>query len=298
MKHYFLNSDLVNRQVTVVLAGCGGTGSQILSGLARMDVALRALGHPGLDVVVFDGDSVSEANVGRQLFSPSDIGRNKADVLCTRVNTFFGLGFISMPYYLSSQNLPAIRAASDSSLWRSLFDYRGPDLTISAVDSARARIEINRFKSVYSLDCGNMKSSGQVILGTQRKVGQPTEKSDKKGRRKQMEGTIEFLPTVLDLYPDIEKQDKKFYQGPSCSVEAALRKQDLLVNQWVATAALQILWKALRQGYVEEHGAFLNLETMSMRPLPVDPETWVRIGGKHLAKKKQYAKYLSARRGR
>ena len=54
--------------VTVFVIGAGGTGSQVATGLARMSVALQALGHPGLHVTVFDPDTVTEANIGRQLF--------------------------------------------------------------------------------------------------------------------------------------------------------------------------------------------------------------------------------------
>ena len=50
--------------VTVFVIGAGGTGSQVATGLARMSVALQALGHPGLHVTVFDPDTVTEANIG------------------------------------------------------------------------------------------------------------------------------------------------------------------------------------------------------------------------------------------
>ena len=76
--------------VSVHVIGAGGTGSQVGTNLARMDMALRALGHPGLHVTVFDPDTVSKANIGRQLFSESEIGLNKAVALVTRINRFFG----------------------------------------------------------------------------------------------------------------------------------------------------------------------------------------------------------------
>ena len=53
-----------------------------------MSVALQALGHPGLHVTVFDPDTVTEANIGRQLFSGSELGLNKAAALATRINRF------------------------------------------------------------------------------------------------------------------------------------------------------------------------------------------------------------------
>ena len=76
--------------VTVLVAGAGGTGYQVITSLARMSVALQALGHPGLHLTAFDPDTVTEANIGRQLFSETELRLNKATALVTRVNRFFG----------------------------------------------------------------------------------------------------------------------------------------------------------------------------------------------------------------
>ena len=75
--------------VTVFVIGAGGTGSQVATGLARISVALQALGHPGLHVTVFDPDTVTEANIGRQLFSGSELGLNKGT--CDPHQPFFRL---------------------------------------------------------------------------------------------------------------------------------------------------------------------------------------------------------------
>lgn len=93
MKTHFTHEYILNpsHRVTVNLVGAGGTGSQVLSALARMDYALYKLGHPGLYVRVYDDDVVTDANIGRQLFRGADIGQNKANVLVTRINTFFGV---------------------------------------------------------------------------------------------------------------------------------------------------------------------------------------------------------------
>ena len=96
---HYIDSYLINPQhpVTVNVIGAGGTGSQVLTCLARLDTALRGLGHPGLFVTVYDPDTVTEDNIGRQLFSPSDTGLNKAQCLVTRVNNFFGNGWRAVP---------------------------------------------------------------------------------------------------------------------------------------------------------------------------------------------------------
>lgn len=67
---HYIDNYLLNPQhpVTVNLIGAGGTGSQVLTCLARLDVTLRALGHPGLFVTLYDPDIVTDANIGRQLF--------------------------------------------------------------------------------------------------------------------------------------------------------------------------------------------------------------------------------------
>ena len=89
---HYTDSYLMNPQhpVTVNIIGAGGTGSQVLTCMARLDVTLRALGHPGLFVTLYDPDIVTEANIGRQLFGPMDLGLNKAQCLVTRINNFFG----------------------------------------------------------------------------------------------------------------------------------------------------------------------------------------------------------------
>ena len=96
---HYIDNYLIDPQhpVTVNLIGAGGTGSQVLTCLARLDVTLRALGHPGLSVTLYDPDIVSGTNIGRQLFSDSDIGLNKAKCLITRVNNFFGNDWRAVP---------------------------------------------------------------------------------------------------------------------------------------------------------------------------------------------------------
>src|SRR5438477_552904 len=91
MEH-LIEPRLLQRRVRVHLVGVGGNGAQMAARLARLDVAMQALGHPaGLHVTAFDSDAVSEANVGRQLYSPSDVGQNKALLTIHRLNLFYGL---------------------------------------------------------------------------------------------------------------------------------------------------------------------------------------------------------------
>lgn len=259
-RHYF-PAGLVtgnSEPVRVLMVGAGGNGGPMITGLARMDAALKALWHPGINLNVADGDTISAANVGRQLYSKADIGRNKAECLVSRVNIFFGLTWQAHPTMLTRDHLDAIAK-------------HGPQIIITAVDNVKAREIVHRAihrTNTYWLDMGNGKSSGQVMLGTGYFIKQPAKQPN----------CIGHLPTILDLYPDLKKTEKSVGQGPSCSVAQALEKQDLFVNTAVSTFALDLLWKAFRQGYIEYHGCYINLDTFKVTPMAINPAYWEQKG--------------------
>ena len=247
----------LDERVHVRLVGCGGNGSQMLTGLARLNHALRALGRKGLRVVAHDHDAVSPANVGRQLFAPGDVGRNKAVVLIHRINSYFGTDWYAEP----SEFKPS--------------DGR-TDILVSCVDTRAARAFIDYAVTTpggmggsrcpsYWMDLGNRREDGQVILGC------PA--SNKRWRKNK-----ERLPTVAELLPEIIRRGRED-NAPSCSLAEALERQHLFVNQAVVTPALQILWQLFRFGKLTWHGAFVNLTTGHVRPLPVDPVVWARMRG-------------------
>jgi PRTRC genetic system ThiF family protein len=265
--HYTANY-IINpvHPVKITLIGAGGTGSFVLTNLARLHAALTALGHPGFYVTCFDGDTVSETNIGRQLFSPSDIGAYKSDILITRINRYFGLTWESNPIMFDEDQLDESQRAPLSNIY------------ITAVDTAKARINFsailgtiyeNCFKGDYEndvyywLDIGNTKNTGQVILGNPLyQIPQP----------KSSYATIGNLPTILDLYPNLEDMDTEEDQGPSCSFAEAISKQDLFINSTLAQYATHLLWKMIKDLKIENHGVFINLETMKANPLPIKRE--------------------------
>ena len=135
---HYTDSYLINPQhpVTVNLIGAGGTGSQVLTCLARLDITLRALGHPGLFVTLYDPDIVTESNIGRQLFSRRD---NLANITITCTDNI-----------KSRLNLWNILKAVPVSEYRS---YDTP---------------------LYWMDFGNTQTSGQAVIGTiPKKIRQP-----------------------------------------------------------------------------------------------------------------------------
>lgn len=131
---------------TINVLGCGGTGSHVAAGLARLQIAVDSLGGKFPHVRLCDPDMVELPNVGRQLFGDGDIGTNKATALASRINLSYGFNW----------------SASET-------DHLD-ELNIICVDSRRSRWAIydrvKRFESAYRfIDCGNDASTGQVILG-------------------------------------------------------------------------------------------------------------------------------------
>ncbi|MDA8239268.1 MAG: PRTRC system ThiF family protein [Nitrospiraceae bacterium] len=279
-RHY-LDASLTapHAPVGVALIGTGGNGGPVLTELARMHVALRALGHAGLHVYAFDDDRVEEPNIGRQLFSRAEKGRNKAEALVTRVNCFFDLRWEAYPWRVDKENIGELAE---------LCRRRNLQIVITAVDNAETRLliwsSLRHVGPFYFLDIGNSRETGQCILGVLGGV-------IKQPRRA---GCIGYLPTTVDLYPDIGTQDKEERQGPSCSIKEALEKQDLFINRIVAEFAVELLWKGFREGYITVHGVYVNLKTMHVRPLPVDPATWERMGWVYRKRKAVTGRVLKA----
>ena len=255
---------LLSERARVVLIGCGGNGSQMLTGLARLDHAIRALGHPGLDVEVYDPDTVSEANIGRQLFSPADVGQFKACVHVQRINHFFGLDWRAHPRKYDRE--------------KAIFQAAQPAIFVVCVDSKAARQKIsegltNRMNT-YVLDLGNRASDGQVLLGqTPGTLAVDEEAAEAKGlARFNPRGSVP-LPYPYATLPELVDTAEPEDDTPSCGLAEALARQELFVNQSVVTPALAILWEFFRRGRVTWHGAFVNLKTGSMRAIPVRAST-------------------------
>lgn len=264
MRHYVRFENNTQR-VEIHLVGCGGTGSALATRLVQLNTALLSLGHPGLKVIVYDPDIVSEANIGRQMFYPADVGHPKVSVLITRINQCTGFCWEAVPGRYSTRRIHA------------------PDLLISAVDTGQARIEIGEILQrgvacPYWLDLGNSRTAGQVVLGTIREVEQP-----------KIEDVIGRLPTVIDLYPEIKDPARERDQGPSCSLAEAIEYQDLFINQFVAIEAAELLWKIFRQGFVEYSVAYVSLTSRSTSVLPIDPKAWERFGYRTRCKRKKKA---------
>lgn len=234
------------RVVRIDLIGAGGTGSQVADQLASMETTLRALGHPGFEVIVYDGDMVTNASVGRSRYTPADVGHPKAVLLAHRIGLFYNVAWQAVPeHHRGSTNA---------------------DLVITCVDSALFRAGLGKQFSKRSseslwLDFGNGDHQAQVILGH---LGKPNSE-----RR---------LPNVFDLFPELEHMAAADREAPSCSAEEAIRRQPWPINRVVATLGMELLWTLFRNGSISHHGYTLTLNPLITTHMPIDPAVWEFYG--------------------
>ena len=258
MNEQFIPGNWLTDTVEVLLVGAGGTGSRILEQLLCLHRAILAKGHPcGLHVTVVDMDTVSESNIGRQAFYPSDVGSFKSHTLVNRVNMAMGGEYMW-------------RAATDCITEKS--DLSRFDLVIGAVDNRKARQSIfkalskqRRHDRTFWLDFGNRSGDGQVVFGE-------VYGRDRKPSKSRLPHVGDLYPELLD--PSLEQED----DTPSCSLAEALERQELYINQAVSVQGMNILWQLFTRGTIKVHGAFINLDQSTVMPLRVDPDEWARFG--------------------
>lgn len=226
--------------ITISVYGVGGTGSLLLGRLARMDLALRKLGHPGIMVFAYDQDIVTENNIGRQNFFEGDLGLNKAVCLIDKINVNYGLAWEAFDFFASPI-------------------YRG-NITITCLDNADFRMKLKNFikikiksdwttRNYYWLDCGNGKDFGQVILSTLQN---------------------KELLNVFDYFGNIKKLDNVETQGiQGCSYADSLENQDLFINDIISVQAADMIYKLLRHREVRYNGIVINQKTLKTQPLKV-----------------------------
>lgn len=250
---FHIPSSWLEKKLTVVLLGLGGTGSSILTELFQLDGVLKKLGGQGLHVIAYDGDVVSESNLFRQAFWEFDLGLNKAEVLINRLNQFGGIEWEAKPKFCNSEILKGM-------------DF---DLLITAVDKASVRFEIGnalqgKDKFGLWLDMGNSEDQSNVILGS----------------ISGYDSTGIPLPSPYQLFgAQWLEATKNEDDTPSCSTEMAIQRQTFGVNGMTArSASSMLLFPLLRTGKLKHHGLFIDIKMAEITKMNVDPLQWALYG--------------------
>lgn len=259
---HFLAHELRNlpHPVTVNVIGAGGTGSHVVTLLADTSYVLNELGHPGFYVTLYDDDKITQPNIGKQRFSPVEVGMYKAEAIIGRINRYYGYDWTAC---VGRYCAALVKAKKEEAM---------AQITISCVDEVAPRFEINKIlrgitssfvhaprKPLYWIDCGNANYTGQVILSTVGRVKQPD----------RMKGcqTVSYIPSVTEQYGHllVELPDT-----PSCSTWEALQKQDLFINRSVATTAVRMLRELLIKMQIVSRGCVINHRTGQEMPIQLE----------------------------
>lgn len=243
---------------TIVLVGCGGTGSYMAQHLGRL---LVALGDAGVRAraTFMDHDTVEPKNVGRQLFSMAEVGRPKALTLAMRYGSAWGLNVSACPWRFKAS---ALERDKDELV-----------IVVGCVDNAAARQEMAKVLDANTdggapdllwLDCGNNADSGQVLLGSAVRREQMAVNRVEVGADKEKKLVVcAALPAPSIQRPEllVPSKDERSPRRLSCAELAAANLQSLNVNAAIAAAGANMLAQLLLTRDLKFFSTELNLKS-------------------------------------
>lgn len=252
--------------IQIILVGCGGIGAYMAQHIGRI---MRVLydDKRGVNFTLVDPDIVEEKNLGRQLFCEAEIGQPKAVALARRYGGAWGLNTMAF-----------VGEFTDNLLV-------GAELTIlvGCVDNAAARKVLHEtlqhnperpnrklLPRVWWLDCGNLKDTGRVMLGS---AHSPRE----------MAGAITgkqciSLPSPALQYPSLLIPQREEIEGTemSCAEMAAANLQSLNINAAIAVQASDFLTRLLITNDLRRYQCAVNMASGSSKSFYVTPEMLAR----------------------
>ena len=251
------------RETTIVLVGCGGSGSFLAESVCRLLIG-RAT-----DLYLVDMDRVEEHNIGRQAFGPEDRGRFKAQALAERLARRFDrtVGYSIQPF--------------DRTLHSEVFGRPSGRLRLllGCVDNSAARRAIattlDGRSDVLWLDCGNGRNSGQVLLGN------ATRPDMLRGTFLPKEGVCRALPAPSLQRPDLLDAPPAPQLALDCSQAIATAEQCGTINQIIAAIAAGFVEKLLA-GSCTWMASYFDVDDGTLRCVPAEPKTVADIVGVHV----------------
>lgn len=211
----------------VIIVGVGGTGGYCASFISQL-----AATRPDAikSITLCDYDEIEEKNICRQPFFSHEIGRKKASVLASKINTVYEeVSCYSYPHYI--ENVQQLKDLLDDSCI---------PLIVGAVDNAFARVVMDEFfydpsiKDVFYVDSGNEEWYGNVTLGY--KVKNQVISPPISG----------YFPNILDTSKSVPKSMEH------CSEKVFSGKQQAVTNQMAAVITSGIVGQLVNGELVNE----------------------------------------------
>lgn len=235
------------QRIQMALVGCGGTGSWLAPSVARVARLLVEKFNKRVSVMFIDPDRVEAKNVYRQNFCQAEIGRYKGDCLAYRYGLAWGIDVAAV-----CEPVRSLGYLQD-----------GIRVLVGCVDNAAARRSIERLADdgrTWWLDCGNHRSSGQVLLGCGSRSKDPFS----------LPGYCSWLPSPSLQAPELVSEDDPPVQSAdtcdlSCADLALLDSQSLSINQRIAAEAGDYLVRMLLTRDLQKYATYLDLGSGSAR---------------------------------
>jgi PRTRC genetic system ThiF family protein len=270
---YFHSVPLVLRQyerLALCLVGCGGSGGWLAPHIARLARVLRDGGRD-TQVLFVDPDIVEERNIARQHFCFAEIEQPKAAALAGRYNAALGL------------DIEAVVARFDPRLLEPASRWNTLTVLIGCVDNAAARqslaqaLSANRGAppSVWWLDCGNARESGQVLVGSALTASDLREAFPVTTLCTALPAPSLQAPRLLKPLPH-----EAGAQSLSCAELAVQDAQSLAVNQTAAAIATDYLVRMLLSHDLRRFATHFDLASGSARSQYITPEQVAAAVGK------------------
>lgn len=257
-------------KLRMIQVGAGGTGSFAALAIARFMYELKELGKAA-ELLIVDPDVVENGNIPRSNFCAAEVGRHKAQTLAKRIALASGLEchYANEPF------------DAELHLKRSGSDYRSLTILIGCVDNHLARLEMHRAveqlqgyrsdeaPSIWWIDGGNGKYSGQVLLGS-------TTKRLKPENHFVGSSICRSLPAPSLVHPELltdqEKTTRQTVDPLSCPERIRLGHQSLNVNQRVAVEIGEMLTSMFLTRNLKRFATYFDLETGTSRSLYCTPD--------------------------
>lgn len=255
--------------VDFILVGAGGTGGFLIGAIARLMCEIEKTSSKKTSCTIVDDDIVEEKNIPRQNFQFSDVGLPKSQTLALRYSLATGC------------KIDAISRSFNAALFRELKHWRNLTVIIGCVDNAAARKEINsclsnsweQVPNTWWLDCGNHKSSGQVLLGSSDNFEIDRAFDDPK-----RPNYCTNLPSPALVHPELlQALPEELETAPvSCAELVRKNQQSLFVNQQVAAIASDYLLALTLTGGLQKFATYFHTPSGSARSLYANKQTLQR----------------------
>ncbi len=245
--------------VTILLVGCGGTGSHAAHILAQLASWAASVGLD-LRLVFIDPDRVEPKNLVRQNFCAAEVGHPKAFTLAWRYKAAFGVNIIPVVERFSAEMLARYRPA---------YSPQGTlTIVVGAVDNVYARRDLaeaitaalqqpdNRRHKIWWIDSGNERLHGQVLAGNSlapEPLLSPL-------------GFCEGVPLPHLQEPGLLlERPKPAEETLSCAELTLLGEQSAMINRMMAGWIGLYLVRLLQSRDLNLRASFINLRTGEVR---------------------------------